>query len=187
MNRPLIFKRLLKNESEKISPKSKLIKVLFVGTSENRWSIIDDIPDLPDLLDESDSIIDPLNEKSNLECYKIDLLDQISNIFDNPATIKYMTVDPAYGEKKREKDDDPNYMGHVSELLENLETDIKFDIVSILGCYPNFFSILNINKIDELLKESGRLIIQDNIPYKFNNYFKDFFVNIDSIIKARKI
>lgn len=170
-----IFK-CFENESEQFSKKER-IKVLFVGTAENRLPIITEEPGMPNLVDEYDNIVDPFYEKSNLETGRSNIFNDIQNILGHIPIIDYMSIDPLYSQYKRTVDN-PNYMGHVTLLLENFETDIKFDIISIVGCYNDLFSITNIDKIKELMNKDGHLLIQDTVPYNFSGYFKKTFLEI---------
>ena len=170
------------NRRKDDKPKNNKIKVLFVGTAENRWPIIDDIPELPDLIDHNGNIVDPLYEKSDLERSRSNILHDIKNIYTGDIIIDYMTVDPSYSQQKKYGKDDDHYLGHLTCLLEDVQISEKFDLVSIIGCYKDLFNDDNINKIKSLLKIDGYLSIHDNIEYKFNNNFKKTFSKIKSCI-----
>ncbi len=154
------------------------VKVLLVGTAENRYPIVEeeeflDVPDLVNIY--TGEINDFSNEPSDFEYNKLEIINNIRKVFgDNTLSesIKYMSVDPSYGLEKRIDTDDSNYLGHVSTLLENFETKIEFDAVMIVGCYIDFFNKKNIDKISELLKKrDGYLLIQDSVPYRIDKYF----------------
>lgn len=157
------------------------INVLFVATAENRKYKINDLPsDLPDLLDGNGNISDDYS--SELDNFKLDYFEIISSLCS--GIIRYITIDPAYSEEKIHASDDQNYLGHISEFLEDIDLEKyqnTFDIILITSAYDNIFNINNINIISKLIKPNGYLITtHPNGLYNLNNCSNFKFIKSDN-------
>ena len=119
---PLYFK--ISNSANDLP--NDIIQTLLVGTAENRVPKIIECVGLPDLIDSNGKIIDELTEKSDFEKEKDIILNNIKKIYNNKI-IKYISIDPAYTSNKRNPEDDPNYLGHISSLLIDIPDNYTFD------------------------------------------------------------
>jgi len=148
-----------------------VINTLFVGTSENRLLIVkSDETDLPDLINSNGMVVDPMTFQSNLEENKKEIFQNIQKLYTNPV-IKYSTICPSYSNNKRTQHDDVNFIKHYQYLLKDLEEKTIYDNISIVGCYKDLFDDINIDKIISIIECDGYLIIHDDVPYIFSDYF----------------
>lgn len=148
-----------------------VLNTLIVGTSENRLPNEYDLSDdLPGLIYHDGNVVDPMTEKSDLEKNKKEIFQNIQKIYTN-SIIKYSTICPSYSNNKRTQQDDKNFIKHYQYLLKDLENKTIYNNISIVGCYIDFFDDINIDKIIKIIEYDGYLIIHDNVPYIFSNYF----------------
>ena len=160
-------------------------QVLFVGTSYNRKTKIIEDPeciDMPDLINSDGSLYTIEQEIMKESCLDIShkfILEFIKNLINKE--IRFYTVDPTYeANEKKFGDDPPNYQGHYSMLLNELDENVtnKYAVICIMACYNDFFNLNNIDKINKLLDVNGYLIIYDTIQYDFSSSFNQNFVKV---------
>ena len=168
-----------------------MIRILFVGTTENRYFIEDnssDTEDMPPLMDKNGEIFIQDNHLTDLEKNKTELFKllqmKIGSLF------YYNTVDPSYSNEKKIDTDDPYYLGHYSCLLEELCPSLnnRFDYIVITNCYQDLFTKTNVDKLNKLTKLTkltklmSSLYIIRGVKYNINDYMKNTlgfeFINI---------
>ena len=160
-----------------------MIRILFVGTTENRYFIEDnssDTEDMPPLMDKNGEIFIQDNHLTDLEKNKTELFKllqmKIGSLF------YYNTVDPSYSNEKKIDTDDPYYLGHYSCLLEELNSSLhnRFDYIVITNCYQDLFTKTNVDKLNKLSKNYNKnnkfmpsLYIIRGVKYNINDYMKN--------------
>ena len=153
-----------------------MTRVLFVGTAENRYyneiSYDPELNDMPTLINKDGTIVDELNELTEIEKYKSFIFKKLGL----DKNTKYNTVDPEYSINNKKKEHDTNnYLGHYDCLLEDLDNSLefKFDYIIITSCYDNLFNQTNIDKLNQLSKYSNRIYILKGVPYTISDYMKN--------------
>ena len=159
---------------------SSMKTVLFVGTSENRYRIVDDIDlEIPDLYYLDGSIVIPDEQFTELETYKIPLFSYLRDILDDEFI--YRTIDPSFSNNIKDINiEDSHYMGHLPILLDMLDNTYNnsFDLIVVTSCYTDFLSKDNINKMrcvikDESTNPSTKICILQGVPYSIDNHLFD--------------
>lgn len=148
-------------------------QILFVGTVENRKYLRNDIDDdMPGLINCDGTPYIQDSELSDLENNKTKLFKFFKNLFN--STFNYCTVDPSYSNEKKKDQDDTSYLGHYSCLLHELPNELNntFDSIVITNCYQDFFSEININKLNCLLQNNNTIYIHSKVPYIITKYME---------------
>jgi hypothetical protein len=134
---------------------------LFVATHENRKHV-----ENPELESDMPPLVDSITGQiiteflSELEQNKTLYMELIHRLLPEFKLIQYMSIDPVYTNEKVNEKDDPNYLGHLSMCLSDIDTkDIpRFDCVFVTSAYHDMFCPENIQVLNMIIKDDGYLI-----------------------------
>jgi len=163
------LKKMLKYKG-KLQKGGNTYTLLGVCTAENRKMDDSDLDeDMPPLLSFNSGIVRK-SFRSDFEKDKYRMFYTIcQNLTESKMdSLKYTTIDPSLTNEQKNPTEDPNYEGHISSLLSEIDQKYNnyFNFVYISSCYQKFFEDETIFTLNRITKPKAYLILKLGVPYE---------------------